>query len=64
MLYLSYTKQEATTNKPAQLPTLQGVVYTSVEEYEALLESRPHFVEGLCSMMSTIIAHECRNIGF
>lgn len=51
-------------NKVEKQPTLKAIMYRSVYEYEKLLEAKPHFAEGLTGMMSTLVAHECRNIGF
>ncbi|WP_146606237.1 hypothetical protein [Pantoea agglomerans] len=45
-------------------PTLKAIMYRSVDDYEKLLLEMPHFAEGLTGLMSTMVAHECRNIGF
>lgn len=59
MSQLSYTTQQLPAKQPvAKLPSLTGVLYTTIDEYESLLRDRPHFTESLSAMMSTIIAHE------
>ena len=39
-------------------------MYSSVDEFEPLLEAKPHFTEGLTRLLSTLVGHECRLIGF
>lgn len=39
-------------------------MYSSIDDYEALLEQKPHFADGLTGLLSTLVAHECRSIGF
>lgn len=50
--------------KPVKLPTIRDVMYSSIDEYEALLEEKPHFADGLTGLLSTLVAHEYRTIGF
>lgn len=65
MSQLSYTTQQLPAKQPvAKLPSLTGVLYSTIEEYENLLEEKPHFTNGLSAMMSTMVAHECRQLNF
>lgn len=50
--------------KPVRLPTIRDVMYSSIDDYEALLEQKPHFADGLTGLLSALVAHECRSIGF
>ncbi|WP_145892105.1 hypothetical protein [Candidatus Pantoea soli] len=64
--YYSTTIALASNGKTSVVkqPTLQAIIYKSVNDYEKLILEMPHFAEGLTGLMSTLVAHECRNIGF
>ncbi|ECM3182584.1 TPA: hypothetical protein G8M40_004483 [Salmonella enterica] len=67
MSRVSYSTQGTVASvpqKPVKLPTIRDVMYSSIDEYEALLEEKPHFADGLTGLLSTLVAHECRTIGF
>ena len=63
MSQISYRRGNSAANRQPE-PTLKDVLYSSVDELEAILKQRPHFLDGLTRLMSSMVAHECRNIGF
>ena len=63
MSQISYRRGSSAANKQPE-PTLKDVLYSSVDELEAILKQRPHFLDGLTRLMSRMVAHECRSIGF
>lgn len=61
----SYNKPiKAANGRKSSAPTLQELLYSSIDEFETMLMQRPYFQDGLTRIMSNMIAHECRKIGF
>jgi hypothetical protein len=63
MSQVSYSTGSSAANKRPE-PTLKDVLYSSIEELEDILKQRPQFQDGLTRIMSSMVAHECRIIGF
>lgn len=54
----------ASSGRKTTEPTLKDMLYSSIDELEDVLAQRPYFLDGLTRIMSTLVAHECRIIGF
>lgn len=58
------TPKNATRGKPAPLPSIREILHSPIPDVETLLAARPEYCEGIASMISFMVAHECRAIGF
>ncbi len=50
--------------KGQRLPTFKNLLYSTVDQYEKILTEKPHLLGSLNGIISTLVADECRAIGF